>query len=115
MCIRDRAGKLGAVTVATNMAGRGTDIMLGGNAEYLAKAELRKAGLSDELIAESTGYADTDNEEILNARKMFAEAEAKYKDEIKAVSYTHLPVSEQGSSARCAGGWFPYQDYGIAQ
>ena len=73
-----QAGKLGAVTVATNMAGRGTDIMLGGNAEYLAKAELRKAGLSDELIAESTGYADTDNEEILNARKMFAEAEAKY-------------------------------------
>ena len=79
-----QAGKLGAVTVATNMAGRGTDIMLGGNAEYLAKAELRKAGLSDELIAESTGYADTDNEEILNARKMFTEAEAKYKDEIRA-------------------------------
>ena len=91
-----QAGKLGAVTVATNMAGRGTDIMMGGNAEYLAKAELRKAGLSDELIAESTGYADTDNEEILNARKMFAEAEAKYKDEIKA----------EADQVRAAGGLF---------
>ena len=91
-----QAGKLGAVTVATNMAGRGTDIMLGGNAEYLAKAELRKTGLSDELIAESTGYADTDNEEILNARKMFAEAEAKYKDEIKA----------EADQVRAAGGLF---------
>ena len=91
-----QAGKLGAVTVATNMAGRGTDIMLGGNAEYLAKAELRKAGLSDELIAESTGYADTDNEEILNARKMFAEAEANYKDEIKA----------EADQVRAAGGLF---------
>ena len=79
-----QAGKLGAVTVATNMAGRGTDIMLGGNAEYLAKAELRKAGLSDELIAESTGYADTDNEEILNARKMFAEAEELAYQAVKA-------------------------------
>ena len=79
-----QAGKLNAVTVATNMAGRGTDIMLGGNAEYLAKADLRKAGMSDELIAEATGYAETDNQEILDARKMFADAEAKYKDEIKA-------------------------------
>ena len=79
-----QAGKLGAVTVATNMAGRGTDIMLGGNAEYLAKADLKKAGLSDEMIAESTGFADTDNQEILDARRMFAEAEARYKDEIKA-------------------------------
>ena len=79
-----QAGKLGAVTVATNMAGRGTDIMLGGNAEYLALADLRKAGLSDELVAEATGYAETDNEDILNARRMFAEAEAKYKDEIRA-------------------------------
>ena len=68
-----QAGQLGAVTVATNMAGRGTDIMLGGNAEYMAKTDLRKAGLSDELIAEATGYADTDNEEILHARKLFAE------------------------------------------
>ena len=79
-----QAGKLGAVTVATNMAGRGTDIMLGGNAEYLAKADLRKAGMSDELIAEATGYAETDNQEILNARQQYAQAEAKYKDEIRA-------------------------------
>jgi len=79
-----QAGKFGSVTVATNMAGRGTDIMLGGNAEFLAKADLRKAGLTDELIAEATGFADTDNEEILNARKMFTEAETKYKDAIKA-------------------------------
>ena len=66
------------------MAGRGTDIMLGGNAEFLAKADLRKAGMTDELIAEATGFAETDNEDILNARKMFTEAEAKYKDEIRA-------------------------------
>ena len=78
-----QAGKFGAVTVATNMAGRGTDIMLGGNAEYLAKADLKKAGLSDELIAEATGFAETDNQDILNARKMFSDAEAKYKAEIK--------------------------------
>ena len=79
-----QAGKFGAVTVATNMAGRGTDIMLGGNAEFLAKADLRKAGMSDELIAEATGFAETDNQEILDARKMFSDAEAKYKEEIKA-------------------------------
>ena len=91
-----QAGKLGAVTVATNMAGRGTDIMLGGNAEFLAKAELRRAGLSDELIAESTGFADTDNQEILDARKMFAQAEAKYKDEIRA----------EADQVRQAGGLF---------
>ena len=91
-----QAGKFGAVTVATNMAGRGTDILLGGNAEFLAKAELRKAGLSDELIAESTGFADTDDQEILTARKMFAEAEAKYKDEIK----------EEADKVRSVGGLF---------
>jgi len=77
-----QAGKLGAVTVATNMAGRGTDIMLGGNAEYMAKDDLRRAGLTDELIAEATGYAETDNQEILDARKMFAESLAKHKAEI---------------------------------
>ena len=77
-----QAGKFGAVTVATNMAGRGTDIMLGGNAEYMAKNDLRKAGLSDELIAEATGYAETDNQEILDARAMFADALAKHKAEI---------------------------------
>ena len=91
-----QAGKLGAVTVATNMAGRGTDIMLGGNAEFLAKNDLRRAGLSDELIAESTGFAETENEEILNARKMFAEAEAKYKEAIKG----------EAEKVRAAGGLF---------
>ena len=77
-----QAGKFGAVTVATNMAGRGTDIMLGGNAEYMAKNDLRKAGMSDELIAEATGYAETDDDEILNARKLFAEKLAEHKAEI---------------------------------
>ena len=77
-----QAGKFGAVTVATNMAGRGTDIMLGGNAEYLAKTDLRKAGMSDELIAEATGYAETEDEEILNARKLFAEKLQQHKEEI---------------------------------
>ncbi len=77
-----QAGKFGAVTVATNMAGRGTDIMLGGNAEYLAKTDLRKAGMTDELIAEATGYAETDDEEILNARQLFAEKLRQHKEEI---------------------------------
>ena len=77
-----QAGKLGTVTVATNMAGRGTDIMLGGNAEYMAKNDLRKAGLSNELIAEATGYAETDDQEILDARALFAEALARHKAEI---------------------------------
>ena len=91
-----QAGKMGSVTVATNMAGRGTDIMLGGNAEYLAKADLRKAGLSDELIAEATGFAETDNQEILEARRMFAEAEAKYKGDIQT----------EAEKVREAGGLF---------
>ena len=91
-----QAGKFGAVTVATNMAGRGTDIMLGGNAEFLAKADLKKAGLSDELIAESTGFAETDNQEILEARRMFKEAEAKYKESIK----------EEAEKVRSVGGLF---------
>ena len=73
-----QAGKLGAVTIATNMAGRGTDIMLGGNAEYMAKNDLRKAGLSDELIAEATGYAETDNEEILRARVEYSTLEKRF-------------------------------------
>ncbi|MDO4810514.1 MAG: preprotein translocase subunit SecA [Eubacteriales bacterium] len=77
-----QAGKFGAVTVATNMAGRGTDIMLGGNAEFLAKNDLRKAGMTDELIAEATGYAETDNQEILDARKLFAEKLQQHKEEI---------------------------------
>ena len=78
-----QAGKLGAVTIATNMAGRGTDIILGGNAEFMAKASMRKQGFTDELIEESTGHAETDNEEILNARKTFDELNSKYKEEIK--------------------------------
>ena len=91
-----QAGKFGAVTVATNMAGRGTDIMLGGNAEYMAKNDLRKAGLTDELIAEATGYADTDNEEILHARKLFAEKLAQHKAEIAG----------EAERVRAAGGLF---------
>ena len=78
-----QAGKLGAVTIATNMAGRGTDIILGGNAEYMAKASMRKQGFPEELIEEATGYAETDDEEIINARKTFRELNAKYKEEIK--------------------------------
>ena len=78
-----QAGKLGAVTIATNMAGRGTDIILGGNAEYMAKASMRKQGFPEELIEEATGYAETDDEEIINARKTFQELNAKYKEEIK--------------------------------
>ena len=91
-----QAGQYGAVTVATNMAGRGTDIMLGGNAEYMAKNDLRKAGLTDELIAEATGYAETDNEEILNARKLFAEKLAQHKAEIAG----------EADKVRAAGGLF---------
>ena len=77
-----QAGQLGAVTVATNMAGRGTDIMLGGNADYLAQGDLRRAGLSDELIAEATGYAETNDQEILDARKLYQDCLAKRKAEI---------------------------------
>ena len=74
-----QAGKFGTVTIATNMAGRGTDIMLGGNAEYMAKNDLKKAGIPDEVIVEVTGFADTDNEEILEARKLFQDAMEKYR------------------------------------
>jgi preprotein translocase subunit SecA len=77
-----QAGKFGAVTIATNMAGRGTDIMLGGNAEYLAKAELKHRGYSDEVIAEATGYGETDEEIILSARSEFAELYSNFKAEI---------------------------------
>ena len=91
-----QAGKLGAVTIATNMAGRGTDIMLGGNAEYLAKSEMKRMQFTDELIAEATGFAETDNEEILNARKTFKELEAKYKAEIQ----------DEADKVREAGGLF---------
>ena len=77
-----QAGKFGAVTIATNMAGRGTDIMLGGNAEYLAKSELRKLGYSDELISEATGFSETSDPDILKARKEFSEFNEKFKAEI---------------------------------
>ena len=78
-----QAGKYGAVTIATNMAGRGTDIILGGNAEYMAKSSMRKQGYPEEMIEEATGYAETDNEEILEARRVFHELNEKYKEEIK--------------------------------
>ena len=91
-----QAGKFGAVTVATNMAGRGTDIMLGGNAEYMATSDLRKAGLSDELIAEATGYAETDNQEILDARRLFADKLKQHKEEIAG----------EAEQVRQAGGLF---------
>ena len=79
-----QAGRAGAITIATNMAGRGTDIMLGGNAEYMAKADLSKAGCSDEIIAEASGYAQTDNAEILEARALFRRKLAEYKESIKS-------------------------------
>ncbi len=91
-----QAGKCGAVTIATNMAGRGTDIKLGGNAEFMAKAEMRRMGLPEELIAESTAFGETDDEEILSARRTFQELEAKYKETIK-------PEEE---AVKAAGGLF---------
>ena len=78
-----QAGKFGAVTIATNMAGRGTDIMLGGNSEYLAKQEMRKLKYTEELIDQATAFNETDNQDILNARKKFKELEAKYNEQIK--------------------------------
>lgn len=78
-----QAGKFGAVTIATNMAGRGTDIMLGGNAEFLAKAELRKMEYEEDVINEAVGFADTDNEEILAARKVYKELYDKFNAEVK--------------------------------
>ncbi|MBP7186865.1 MAG: preprotein translocase subunit SecA [Ruminococcus sp.] len=78
-----QAGKYGAVTIATNMAGRGTDIMLGGNAEFLARAELRKREIPEEIISEAIGFADTDNEEILAARKLYRELYDKFNAEVK--------------------------------
>ncbi len=77
-----QAGKFGAVTIATNMAGRGTDIMLGGNAEYLAKSALRHDGLSEEMIIEATGFAETDDQQILDARQKYTEYYEKFKTEI---------------------------------
>ena len=88
-----QAGKKGAVTIATNMAGRGTDIILGGNAEYMARHELVKEGLSDELIAEATGFAETDNEEIIEARRKYNEYYEKFKNELKS---EHQEVIDAG-------------------
>ena len=78
-----QAGKLGAVTIATNMAGRGTDIMLGGNPEFLAKKEMKKNGRTDEEISEATSYYETDDEEKLALRKEFKDIKDKFEDEIK--------------------------------
>ena len=78
-----QAGKKNAVTIATNMAGRGTDIMLGGNSEYMAKAEMRRMGFSPELIAQATAYGETDDVDVLNARDTFQKLEDKYKEQIK--------------------------------
>ncbi len=91
-----QAGKEGAVTIATNMAGRGTDIMLGGNAEYLAKSELRRQGVSEELIFEATGFGETDDAEIISVRKQFAKLNEKYKEEI----------ADEAQRVRDAGGLF---------
>ncbi len=78
-----QAGKKGAITIATNMAGRGTDISLGGNAEYLAKSELKKLGFSDEAVSESNSYSETDDEDILKARRKYMDLYNRYKDEIR--------------------------------
>ena len=91
-----QAGKYGAVTVATNMAGRGTDIMLGGNAEYLARADLVKAGYEEDIITDATGYAETDNEDILAARKLYAEKLQAHKAQI----------ADEAEKVRAAGGLF---------
>jgi len=91
-----QAGKFGAVTIATNMAGRGTDIVLGGNAEFLAKNDLKKAGYSDEVIMHATGYADTTDEEVLAARRLYQECLEK-----------HRKVTEaEAEKVRAAGGLF---------
>ncbi len=91
-----QAGKKGAVTIATNMAGRGTDIILGGNAEFLALSEMRKQGFDEELISQATSYGETDDQEILNARETFRELNQKYKDELK----------DEAEEVRKAGGLY---------
>ena len=91
-----QAGKYGAVTIATNMAGRGTDIILGGNAEYLALAEMRKMEFPEELIVEATGFSETDDQDIIDARKTFAELQKKHKEELK----------DEAEKVRAAGGLF---------
>ena len=102
-----QAGKKGAVTIATNMAGRGTDIMLGGNAEYMAKVQLRKEDFSEELIAEADGHAETENEEILAVRARFSELLAEHKaqiaqeaDDVKAAGGLYIIGTERHESRR---------------
>jgi len=91
-----QAGKKGAVTIATNMAGRGTDIMLGGNAEFMAKSKMEKMGFEEHLIVEATGHGETDNEEILNARETYSKLYEEYKAEIE----------EERNEVIAAGGLF---------
>ncbi len=91
-----QAGKLGAVTIATNMAGRGTDIVLGGNAEYMAKSAMRKDGFEDEMIEEATSFAETDDKEIIEARRVYKEYHDKFKAEI----------SVEAEKVRAAGGLY---------
>ena len=91
-----QAGKLGAVTIATNMAGRGTDIVLGGNAEFLARKDLQKAGFTEDVIVEATGYAETDNEDVRNARALYAEKLAEHK----------ATISEEAEQVKQVGGLF---------
>lgn len=91
-----QAGKFGAITIATNMAGRGTDIMLGGNAEYLATAQMRKMEIPEEIIVEATGFAETDDEAVLEARKTYKDLYAKYSAE----------VAEKAKDVVNAGGLF---------
>lgn len=91
-----QAGSFGAVTIATNMAGRGTDIILGGNPDFMAKAEMRRMQFPEELIEEATGFADTDNEDIINARNTYRELEKKYKEQLR----------DEADKVREAGGLF---------
>ena len=91
-----QAGKLGAVTIATNMAGRGTDIMLGGNAEFMAKAQMEAEGFEEEMIEEATGFAETDDEEILAARERFCQLNEQYKQ----------AISGESEAVKAAGGLF---------
>ena len=102
-----QAGQKGAVTIATNMAGRGTDIKLGGNAEFMAKAEMRRMQFSEEMINEADSYSETDNEEILTARKTFEELNQKYKaitdkqaEEVRAAGGLYIIGTERHESRR---------------
>ena len=102
-----QAGKIGSVTIATNMAGRGTDIMLGGNPEYMAKTDMKKSGMTEELIAEATGFSETADEEIIHARKMFADKMAEHRkitsaeaDKVRALGGLFIIGSERHEARR---------------